>query len=107
MTLLIDNYDSFSYNLYQVLGSLDSAIRVIRNDELTVEEVRALNPSAIVISPGPGRCEDAGIIIEVVHVCAKALSRKTVGCPSFVEQPSVCRTAGDRKGGSVPLTECC
>jgi len=70
MTLLIDNYDSFSYNLYQVLGSLDSAIRVIRNDELTVKEVRAINPSAIVISPGPGRCEDAGIIIEVVQTLA-------------------------------------
>ncbi|MDD4449249.1 MAG: aminodeoxychorismate/anthranilate synthase component II [Sphaerochaeta sp.] len=66
MTVLIDNYDSFSYNLYQALGGLDCDIKVVRNDELNVEELKALNPAAIVISPGPGRCEDAGIIIEVV-----------------------------------------
>lgn len=70
MTLLIDNYDSFSYNLYQMLGTLDPAIRVIRNDELTIDEIRALRPDAIVISPGPGRCEDAGVIIQVVQELA-------------------------------------
>lgn len=67
MTVLIDNYDSFSYNLYQALGSLDRAIKVVRNDELGIEEIKALAPTAIVISPGPGRCEDAGIIIQVVN----------------------------------------
>ena len=66
MILLIDNYDSFSYNLYQLLGELNPDIRVIRNDELTVEEIQALHPSHILLSPGPGRPEDAGIIIEVV-----------------------------------------
>ncbi|MGE4584420.1 MAG: aminodeoxychorismate/anthranilate synthase component II [Sphaerochaeta sp.] len=66
MTLLIDNYDSFSYNLYQMLGFLDPAIMVVRNDELTIEDIRTLAPSSIVISPGPGTCENAGNIIEVV-----------------------------------------
>ena len=67
MVLLIDNYDSFSYNLYQYVGELEPNIRVIRNDELTVEEIRALNPDRIILSPGPGRPEDAGIIIDVVR----------------------------------------
>ncbi|MGN1004766.1 MAG: anthranilate synthase component II [Oscillospiraceae bacterium] len=65
MILLIDNYDSFSYNLYQLIGAIDPDIKVIRNDELTVEEIRALKPGRIVLSPGPGRPEDAGVIIEV------------------------------------------
>lgn len=64
MILLIDNYDSFSYNLYQLLGELNPDIRVIRNDEMTVEEIRALAPDHIILSPGPGRPEDAGITIE-------------------------------------------
>ena len=59
MILLIDNYDSFSYNLYQLLGELEPQIRVIRNDEMTVEEIRALHPSHIIFSPGPGRPERA------------------------------------------------
>jgi anthranilate synthase component 2 len=67
MTLLIDNYDSFSYNLVQLVGSLDPDIRVIRNDEMTVEEIRRMNPSRIILSPGPGRPEDAGIIMDVVR----------------------------------------
>ena len=66
MILLIDNYDSFSYNLYQLVGELDADIKVIRNDALTVEEINALNPQKIILSPGPGRPEDAGIIIDVV-----------------------------------------
>ena len=67
MILLIDNYDSFSYNLYQYVGEIEPDIRVIRNDELTVEEIRALNPDRIIFSPGPGRPEDAGVIIQVVR----------------------------------------
>ena len=66
MILLIDNYDSFSYNLYQLVGELDANIKVIRNDALTIEEVIALNPKKIILSPGPGKPEDAGIIIDVV-----------------------------------------
>ena len=66
MILLIDNYDSFSYNLYQYVGEIDPEIKVIRNDELTVEEIKALKPDRIILSPGPGRPEDAGVIIDVV-----------------------------------------
>ena len=67
MTLLIDNYDSFSYNLYQLIGALDPDIKVVRNDALTLAEVCALRPSAIVLSPGPGRPEDAGICVDAAR----------------------------------------
>mgnify|MGYP002869038424 CR=1 FL=1 len=66
MVLLIDNYDSFSYNLYQLVGELDPDIRVIRNDEMSVSKIKALAPRRIILSPGPGRPEAAGIIIDVV-----------------------------------------
>lgn len=71
MILLIDNYDSFSYNLYQLVGENEPDIKVIRNDEMTVEEIRNLNPDGIILSPGPGRPEDAGVIIEVVRSLGK------------------------------------
>lgn len=66
MILMIDNYDSFSYNLYQLIGSFDNDIKVIRNDELSIEEIKELKPSKIIISPGPGKCQDAGIIVDIV-----------------------------------------
>ncbi len=66
MILLIDNYDSFSYNLYQYIGEINPDIKVIRNDELSVDEIRELNPDRIILSPGPGRPENAGVIIETV-----------------------------------------
>ncbi|HIK40275.1 aminodeoxychorismate/anthranilate synthase component II [Thermoleptolyngbya oregonensis NK1-22] len=72
MILVIDNYDSFTYNLVQYLGELGEElpvaadIRVYRNDEITVEEIRQLQPDGIVISPGPGRPEDAGISPQVI-----------------------------------------
>ena len=71
MTLLIDNYDSFSYNLYQLIGELNPDIRVIRNDEMTVEEIRTLKPDRIILSPGPGRPEDAGIIVRAAKELGK------------------------------------
>lgn len=71
MILLIDNYDSFSYNLYQLVGEIDPDIRVIRNDEMTVEEIRQLNPDRIILSPGPGRPENAGVIIDVIKQLGK------------------------------------
>ncbi|MGE7903840.1 anthranilate synthase component II [Peribacillus sp. NPDC094092] len=67
MILLIDNYDSFTYNLYQYLGEVEKEIIVKRNDEITLAEIEELNPMAIVISPGPGRPEDAGISMEIIR----------------------------------------
>lgn len=66
MILLIDNYDSFSYNLFQLIGEVNPDIKVVRNDKITVEEISALNPECIILSPGPGKPKDAGICIEVV-----------------------------------------
>ena len=66
MVLLIDNYDSFSYNLYQMVGEIDPDIKVIRNDEMTTDEIRELPVSRIILSPGPGRPEDAGILMDVI-----------------------------------------
>ena len=65
MILLIDNYDSFSYNLFQFIGEIDPDIKVIRNDEMTIDEIRALAPDRIILSPGPGRPEDAGVLVVV------------------------------------------
>ena len=67
MLLLIDNYDSFSYNLYQLVGSVEPDIKVVRNDEVTIADIEALKPEAILISPGPGRPKDAGICIEAIR----------------------------------------
>ena len=67
MILLIDNYDSFTYNLFQYLGELGEEITVVRNDEISIEAIRRLNPERIVLSPGPGRPENAGILIELIQ----------------------------------------
>ena len=66
MILMIDNYDSFTYNLVQYFGELKAKVRVYRNDALTIAKIRKLKPEKIVISPGPGRPEDAGISIELI-----------------------------------------
>lgn len=66
MILLIDNYDSFTYNLYQYFGELGEETTVIRNDQITIEEIEKLEPEAIILSPGPGRPENAGICVEVI-----------------------------------------
>jgi anthranilate synthase component 2 len=70
MLLMIDNYDSFTFNLVQYFGELGEEVRVIRNDEMTLGAVRALAPSAIVISPGPGTPDDAGISLQVLEKLA-------------------------------------
>ena len=67
MILLIDNYDSFAYNLYQLIGSINEEIKVVRNDEISVEEIEKFTPSCIIISPGPGKPSEAGIIEEVIQ----------------------------------------
>ena len=66
MILLIDNYDSFSYNLFQLIGKINPDIQVSRNDKITIEEISDLNPECIIMSPGPGKPENAGICIDIV-----------------------------------------
>lgn len=90
MILLIDNYDSFSYNLFQLVGSLNPDIKVIRNDVSTPAEIEAMKPEAIIISPGPGRPEDAGICIDVV----KELSGKFPILGVCLGHQSICKAYG-------------
>ena len=66
MILIIDNYDSFTYNLYQYIAQLHDQVKVVRNNKITVDEIRQLKPAGIVLSPGPGRPENSGICIEVI-----------------------------------------
>ncbi|MBC1236989.1 aminodeoxychorismate/anthranilate synthase component II [Nostoc sp. 2RC] len=79
MLLVIDNYDSFTYNLVQYLGELAAEfpvaadIKVFRNDKISIDEIRALKPKAVVISPGPGRPEDAGISLELIEQLGQEL----------------------------------
>lgn len=67
MILLVDNYDSFVYNLYQFIGSINPNIKVIRNDEMTIEEIKTLDPEMIILSPGPGKPKDAGIMEDIIR----------------------------------------
>jgi len=67
MVLIIDNYDSFTYNLVQYIGSLDRKLVVHRNDKITLNQIEEMDPSRIVISPGPGKPEDAGISIDIIR----------------------------------------
>ncbi len=67
MVFVLDNYDSFTYNLVQYLGELGADVTVRRNDEVTVDQIKAMKPERIVLSPGPGRPEDAGIMLDVIR----------------------------------------
>jgi len=71
MILLIDNFDSFTFNLYQYLGELGEEVAVYRNNQLTMQQINQLNPKAIILSPGPGRPEEAGICIEIIQTFYK------------------------------------
>ncbi len=66
MVLIIDNYDSFTYNLFQMIGAIEPDMKVVRNDAVSIQDIRDMAPSAIVLSPGPGKPSDAGICEEVV-----------------------------------------
>ena len=70
MILLLDNYDSFTYNLYQAVRGLGAVCKVVRNDRITLKQLRALKPAKLILSPGPGRPEEAGVMLPVL----KALS---------------------------------
>ena len=73
MLLMIDNYDSFTFNLVQYFGELGAEVKVVRNDELTVEQIRALNPERIVVSPGPCTPNEAGVSLAVIREFAGQL----------------------------------
>jgi anthranilate synthase/aminodeoxychorismate synthase-like glutamine amidotransferase len=73
MILMIDNYDSFTYNLVQYLGQLDQAVAVYRNDEITLEDIRNLAPDAIFLSPGPCTPKEAGITVDVIREFHKSI----------------------------------
>lgn len=87
MLLLIDNYDSFTFNLYQMLGVIHKDIKVVRNDAVTIEDISKMDLDGIIISPGPGRPEDAGICIDVIKKFAGevpllgiCLGHQAIGC---------------------------
>ncbi|KYD11369.1 anthranilate synthase component II [Heyndrickxia sporothermodurans] len=69
MIILLDNYDSFTYNLFQYLSELGEEVKVFRNDGITIEQITEMKPEAIVLSPGPGTPEQAGICMEVIKAC--------------------------------------
>ena len=73
MILIIDNYDSFTYNLAQYVGSLNYNVKVVRNDKITIKDINNINPEKIIISPGPGRPENAGISVEVIKKYYKTI----------------------------------
>ena len=128
MILLIDNYDSFTYNLYQFIGIFNNDIKVVRNDKITIEEIEELNPESIVISPGPKSPKEAGICVDVIKYFAgkkpilgiclghqsigeafgatvsyakKLYARKTVRCIRIMEQSIFDRNSFTSKGCKV------
>lgn len=88
MILLIDNYDSFVYNLYQLIGSFRPDIQVVRNREITLEEIQTLNPEAVFLSPGPGRPEDSGVCLDVIQTLNKPIFGVCLG------HQAICQTFG-------------
>ena len=88
MILLIDNYDSFVYNLYQLIGSFRPDIQVVRNREITLEEIQRLNPEAVFLSPGPGRPEDSGVCLDVIQTLNKPIFGVCLG------HQALCQTFG-------------
>ena len=92
MIVLIDNYDSFSYNLYQLIGSIEPDIRVVRNDDLDVAGLREMAPAGIVLSPGPGRPEDAGICEDV----ARELTGEVAILGVCLGHQAICQALGGR-----------
>ena len=102
MVLVIDNYDSFTYNLVQYLGELGAVLRVRRNDQVTLDEIATMAPEQIVISPGPGRPEDAGISCDVIRrfgpttpILGVCLGHQAIG---MVYGGTVCRAQAPMHG---------
>lgn len=111
MILLIDNYDSFAYNLYQLIGSIDDQIKVIRNDEMTISEIENLNPDTIVISPGPGKPSEAGNIEEVIKyfynkkpILGVCLGHQAI-CEAFGSTISYAKTLMHGKSSVIEISD--
>ena len=99
MILLIDNYDSFTYNLYQFIGTFNNDIKVVRNDKITIEEIEDLNPESIVISPGPKSPKEAGICLETIRHFAgkKPMYRRSIWRNGFLCKENLSwKTVADR-----------
>ncbi|MCD7746116.1 MAG: aminodeoxychorismate/anthranilate synthase component II [Lachnospiraceae bacterium] len=107
MILLIDNYDSFSYNLYQLIGSLRPDIKVIRNDVCTVDEIAAMKPEAIFISPGPGRPEDAGICVEMIQKLSGYLPQEPLPGSTPVDTVAVSGNGDQEMRTGIPMFGVC
>ncbi len=108
MLLVIDNYDSFTYNLVQYFGELGADIRVYRNNEVTLDEIDAMKPARIVISPGPGRPEDAGITVDTIRrfgptvpLLGVCLGHQAIG---MVYGGTVCRASAPIHGKTSLVT---
>ncbi|MDR3333327.1 MAG: aminodeoxychorismate/anthranilate synthase component II [Treponema sp.] len=113
MILLIDNYDSFSYNLYQLIGAINPDIKVVRNDELTLADIVVLRPRHIVISPGPGKPADAGICEAVVSAFARqipllgvCLGHQAI-CEAFGATVSYAKTLMHGKASTITVDTGC
>jgi len=113
MILLIDNYDSFVYNLYQYVGSINSDIKVARNNEITIEEIKKLNPEKIILSPGPGKPADAGICIDVVKffagkipILGVCLGHQAI-CEAYGATVSYAKTLMHGKQSKIKIDEIC
>ena len=109
MILLIDNYDSFSYNLFQLVGEVNPDVVVYRNDKITLDEIRSLNPEAIILSPGPGKPENAGICIDVVKefydkipILGVCLGHQAI-CTAFGAKVSYAKRLMDGKSSIISL----
>jgi anthranilate synthase component 2 len=108
MLLVIDNYDSFTYNLVQYFGELGADMRVCRNDRVSLDEIASLGPSKIVISPGPGRPEDAGVTMDVIRrfgptvpILGVCLGHQAIG---MVYGGTVCRAPAPIHGKTTAVT---
>lgn len=113
MILLIDNYDSFSYNLFQLVGSINPDIKVIRNDEMTIQEIEALHPERIILSPGPGKPSDAGICIEAakyfagkVPILGVCLGHQSI-CEAYGATVSYAQTLMHGKQSDIEIDNTC
>lgn len=113
MILLIDNYDSFSYNLVQMMGQADPDIRVFRNDQISIRQIEMLAPERLVLSPGPGRPADAGLCIEIVRhftgtipILGVCLGHQAI-CEAFGATVSYAKTLMHGKQSKISLDPAC